>query len=129
MTGHISERPKSFFDELKITYKCTFSNGWQQNFKDCHGIRELNISGEVLFTDDEAAEQHSELFYNLVEQHELFPTQIYSADETRLFWQCLHNNISASAIEKHAKGFKLHKNRITLLVCADEDGSCKLKFL
>jgi hypothetical protein len=43
------------------------------------------ISGKVLSTDDEAAEQYSELFYNLVEQHKLFPTQIYSADETRLF--------------------------------------------
>jgi hypothetical protein len=89
----------------------------------------LNISGEVLFTDEEAAEQHSELFCNLVEQHKLFPIQIYSADETRLFWQSLSNSISAGASEKHAKGFKLHKNRITVLVCADEGGSCKLKFL
>jgi len=128
-TGPIIESPKSFSDEIKISYKCTFSNGWQHNFKDCHGFRELNISGEVLPTDDEAVEQYSELFYNLVEHHKLFPTQIYSAHETRLLWQCLPNSISAGASEKHAKGFKSHKNRITVLVCADEDGSCKLKFL
>jgi hypothetical protein len=58
--------------------------------------------GEVLSTDDEAAEQYSELCYNLVEQHEIFPTQIYSADATRLFWQCLPNSISAGASENHA---------------------------
>jgi len=92
-------------------------------------FRELNISGEVLSTDVEAAEQYSELFCNLAEQHKLFPTQIYSADGTRLFWQCSPNSISAGASEKHAKGFKLHKNRITILVCADGDGCCKLKFL
>lgn len=109
MTGPLIERPKSFSDEIKIFYKCTFSNGWQQNFKDCHGCRELSISGEVLPTDDVAVEQYSELFYNLVEHHELFPTQIYNADETGLFWQYLSNSISAGASEKHAKGFKLYK--------------------
>jgi hypothetical protein len=95
MTEPIIERPKSFSVEIKITYiyKCTFSNGWQQNFKDCDGIRELNVSGEVLSTDDEAAEQYSEPCYNPVEQHELFPTQIYSADEMRHFWQCLPKSI------------------------------------
>ena len=85
MTGPMIGRCNSYSDEIKITYKCPFSSGWEQNFKDYHGIRELNISGEVLCTDDEAAEQYNELFYSLVEQHKLFPTQIYSADETRLF--------------------------------------------
>jgi hypothetical protein len=65
MTGLIIERPKSFSGEIKITYKCTFSNDWQQNFKDCHGIRELNIGGEVLSTDDEEL-QNSILNYSII---------------------------------------------------------------
>jgi hypothetical protein len=36
---------------------------------------------------------------------------------------------SVGASEKRAKVFKLHKNRVTVLVCADEDGSYRLKFL
>jgi Tc5 transposase DNA-binding domain. len=46
MTGPKIERlKKSFYDEIKITDKCSFSYDWQQNFKDCHGIRKLNIIG------------------------------------------------------------------------------------
>jgi hypothetical protein len=48
MTGPIIERPKSFSDEIKMVYKYTFSNGWQQKFKDGHGNKKLNVSGEVL---------------------------------------------------------------------------------
>jgi hypothetical protein len=116
MTGLIIERPKYFSAEIKITYKCTFSNDWQQNFKDCHGIRELNIGGEVLSPDDEAAEQYSELFYNLVEHHKLFPSQIYSADETRLLWQCLPYSISTGASEKHVKGLYIKTEKQFLYV-------------
>jgi hypothetical protein len=58
-----------------------------QNFKECHGIRKLDGSSEVLSADVEAAEWYSELFHNLMEQHKLLPTQIYSTYETGLFWQ------------------------------------------
>jgi hypothetical protein len=82
MTGPIIEKAKSFYDEMKITDKCTFSNGWQPNFKDCHGIGKLDVSGEVLSA-DEAAERYTELFHNLGEWHKLFPNRIYSGNETR----------------------------------------------
>jgi hypothetical protein len=37
----------------------------------------------VLSAEVEAAEQYSELFRNHVEQHKLFPTQIYNADKSK----------------------------------------------
>jgi len=49
-----------------------------QNFKECHGIRKLDGSSEVLSADVEAAEWYSELVYNLLEQHKFLPTQIYN---------------------------------------------------
>jgi hypothetical protein len=32
-----------------------FSDGWQQKFKDGHGNRKLNVSGEMLFTNVQTA--------------------------------------------------------------------------
>jgi hypothetical protein len=35
MTGHmIFEKAKYFYDEMKITDRCTFSKGWLQTLKD-----------------------------------------------------------------------------------------------
>jgi len=60
---------------MKITDKCTFSDGLLWNFKEHHGIRKLDISGKVLPADAEGAQQLSELFHNLLEQHKLLSTQ------------------------------------------------------
>jgi hypothetical protein len=49
-------------DRIKVTEKCTISYGWLKNFKDCHGTRKLDVSGEVVCADVEATEQYSELF-------------------------------------------------------------------
>ena len=59
-----------------------------QNFKECHGIRKLDRSSDVLSVDAEAAEWYSELFQNLMEQHKFLQTKIYNTYETGLFWQC-----------------------------------------
>ena len=47
----VIEKAKCFYDETKISDTCTFSEGCLQNFKECHGIRKMDISDEVLSTD------------------------------------------------------------------------------
>jgi DDE superfamily endonuclease./Tc5 transposase DNA-binding domain./CENP-B N-terminal DNA-binding domain. len=123
----IIEKAKSFYDEMKITEKCTFSEGWLRNFKQRHGIRKRDVSGKVMSADVEAAERYSELFHNLVEQNKLLPTQIYNANETVLFWRCLPNSTAACAMKKTAKCSKLNRSRVTVLLCANADGSHKMK--
>jgi hypothetical protein len=61
-------------------------------------------------------EQYSKSFHNLVEQHKFVPIQIYSANESGLFWWCLPNSTVAFTSEKNAEGFKLNTGRITILV-------------
>jgi hypothetical protein len=36
-------KPTSFYDEMKITDKHIFPEGWLQNLKECHGIRQLPL--------------------------------------------------------------------------------------
>ena len=53
------------------------------------------------------------------------PEDIYNGDETGLFWQMLPGNSLGFKGESH-HGRKENKVRITLLVCANMDGSDKL---
>ena len=47
----VIEKAKCFYDKTKISDKCTFSDSCLQNFKECNGIRKLDISDEVLSAD------------------------------------------------------------------------------
>jgi len=59
----------------------------------------------------------------LIREHDVSPDQVYNADETALFWRCLPTSTLASYAEKEAVGFKLYKERITVLPCANVSGT------
>lgn len=62
-----------------------------------------------------------------MEQNKLLPTQIYNANETGLFWRCLPKSTVPGVMEKTAKCLQLNRNRVTVLLCANADGSHKMK--
>lgn len=47
----VVKKAKCFYDETKISDKCTFSDSCLQNFKESNGIIKLDISDEVLSAD------------------------------------------------------------------------------
>ncbi|KAK4317465.1 hypothetical protein Pmani_011467 [Petrolisthes manimaculis] len=51
-------------------------------FKNRHGIRRLDVSGEAKSADLPTAEEFIDRFAKLVSDHDLTPEQIYNADET-----------------------------------------------
>uniref|UniRef100_K7GDC9 HTH CENPB-type domain-containing protein n=1 Tax=Pelodiscus sinensis TaxID=13735 RepID=K7GDC9_PELSI len=122
------EKAKQFHSQMNINKSCVF-RGWLRNFKDRHGIRKLDISGEQKSANHVAAEEYSAIFEQLVEEHRLSPCQMYNADETGLLWHCLPNSTLVGGGEKAAHGFKMNKDRITVLVCANASGTHKLKLL
>jgi hypothetical protein len=67
---------------MEITDKSTLFEGWLRNFKECHVIRKLDISDEMLSADNDTAEQYNELFHYLAKQHTFLPTQIYDDNQT-----------------------------------------------
>uniref|UniRef100_K7F827 HTH CENPB-type domain-containing protein n=1 Tax=Pelodiscus sinensis TaxID=13735 RepID=K7F827_PELSI len=123
------EKAKQFHSQMNISESCVFSEGWLRNFKDRHGIRKLDISGEQKSANHVAAEEYSAIFEQLVEEHRLSPCQMYNADETGLLWRCLPNSTLVGGGEKAAHGFKMNKDRITILVCANASGTHKLKLV
>ncbi|XP_025203542.1 uncharacterized protein LOC112600511 [Melanaphis sacchari] len=57
------------------------SSGWLHKFKSRHGIRELQIQGELLSADSSSAENFKQTFRLFVEKEGYFQDSVYNADE------------------------------------------------
>ena len=122
-------KAKTLKEEMGINSQISFSSGWLTSFKERHGIRQLSVSGEKLSADIEHGNKYCETFENLVCEYGLTSDCIYNADETGLYWRCLPKKTLAGQNETSAPGFKLHKERLTVLTCANASGGHKLKLL
>ncbi len=103
-------------------FKC--SNGWLTRFKERHDIVFRSICGE------EQAVQEGDMAPWLEQRlpevmMDYAPADIYNADETGLFWRLLPDKTLAVKGER-CSGGKKSKERITVLVAANMDGSDKL---
>uniref|UniRef100_A0A8C4RMN9 HTH CENPB-type domain-containing protein n=1 Tax=Erpetoichthys calabaricus TaxID=27687 RepID=A0A8C4RMN9_ERPCA len=107
-------KAKWFHCEIKIPEPFAASQGWLQCFESRHGIRQLDIEGEKLRGDSDAAALYVTEFKRLVKAHDLSPDQLYNADETGLYWKAL----PSKTLE-----------RITVLACTNASGSHKLKLV
>lgn len=98
-------------------------NGWIQRFKDRHGITCTVVSGESGEVDDTAVQAW--LNINLETMFTAHSDRdMYNADEAGLFYNLLPNRTLAMKGEP-CSGRKASKERITVLFCANMDGSDK----
>jgi len=51
---------------------------------------------------------------------------VFNADETGLNWKLLQSSTWASGSELTAKNFKVAKDRVSVLVCTNATGKCKI---
>lgn len=105
------------------------SVGWLDKFKFRHGIRQLDISGEKLSANGEIIDEFKNLLSSKISDLNLVKEQVYNCDETGLNWKALPRKTLASLTEKTAPGFKMQKDRITVMVCANATGSHRLPLL
>ncbi|KAM7075488.1 jerky protein homolog [Molossus nigricans] len=118
------EKAKDFYEQMQLTEPCVFSGGWLWRFKARHGIKKLDASSEKQVADHQAAEQFCGFFRSLTVEHGLTPEQVYNADETGLFWQCLPG---PSPEGGPVPGRRQSRDRLTVLMCANATGSHKIK--
>nr|XP_037270604.1 tigger transposable element-derived protein 6-like [Rhipicephalus microplus] len=98
-------------------------NGWIQRFKDRPGISCKAVCGESGAVDDESIEVW--LHLNLESMLSTYTDRdIYNADEAGLFYNFLPNRTLVLKGEA-CSGRKVSKERITVLFCANFDGSDK----
>ncbi|XP_054446087.1 jerky protein homolog [Pteronotus mesoamericanus] len=116
------EKAKDFYGQMQLTEPCVFSGGWLWRFKARHGIKKLDASSERQAADHHAAEQFCGFFQSLTTEHGLTPEQVYNADETGLFWQCLPGPEGGPG-----PGGRQSRDRLTVLMCANATGSHRIK--
>lgn len=105
------------------------STGWLDRFKKRHGIRQLAVTGERLSSNEAAATEYLNKFSNLIAAGNYSPQQIYNADETGLNFKALPKKSLAAKQEANAPGFKISKERLTVLACNNAAGNHKLPLM
>jgi hypothetical protein len=64
-----------------------------------------------------------------VEKEGYSQDSVYNADESGLFWKALPRKSLVSCQEHAARGFKVSKERVTIMTCANAAGTHKLPLL
>lgn len=125
----ICEKALYFNEKLGGSADFKASTGWLKNFKSRHGIRELKVEGESLSSDIPAAESFKKTFSDFVKDSGFGREDVYNCDETGVNWKALPRKSLASRQETNAPGFKVSKERITAMVCANASGEHALPLL
>lgn len=86
----------------------------------------MKICGEVLSSDVSAITPFIHRSRAKIAEMELTEMQIYNADESGLCFRMLPDKTYVTASEKTAPGRITAKERITILLCANADGSHKV---
>ncbi|KAK4324160.1 hypothetical protein Pmani_005163 [Petrolisthes manimaculis] len=103
------------------------SRGWFENFRKRTGIHSVVRHGEAASSDVQAAKECAETFAQLVEAEGYVPQQVFNCDETGLFWKKMPRRTYITKEETKLPGHKPMKDRLTLALCANASGDCKIK--
>lgn len=118
----LKEKAKSFAKELGIPF-FSASDGCLTNFKKRNGIVFKKICGESSSVDDNVCSEWHRKLSILLKNYE--PRNVFNTDETALFFKCLPDKTFTFKEEK-CHGGKHSKDRLTILLAVNMDGSEKL---
>nr|XP_012147629.1 PREDICTED: tigger transposable element-derived protein 1-like [Megachile rotundata] len=95
-----------------------------------HGESSVNpdfVARESASADHEAARTYPEKIQNIIKEQGYTSDQVFNADETGLWWKKMPSRTFISKKEKTAPGFKVSKDRLTLLLCSNASGDFMTK--
>lgn len=103
------------------------SSGWVHRFKERHAIVHKRMAGEAASVSEETVESWTTITLPTLLEG-FAPKDVFNADETGLFFKLLPDK-TLSFKGEACHGGKLSKDRITVLVGGNADGSEKLPLL
>ena len=121
----LCEKALYFNEKLGGSTNFKASPGWLYGFKSRHGNRQLEFQGESLSSDTPSSEQFKKEFLEIISAGRYSQDDIYNADETGIYWRALPRKSLASKHEKSVPDYKVSKERITALTCANASGIVK----
>ena len=83
--------------------------------------------GEAASSNVKGAEEYVKKFSSLIAKEGYLPQQIFNCNETGLFWKKMPQRTFITAEEKKQPGHKPMKDCLTLALCANASGDCKVK--
>jgi len=111
----LREKAKIIAAQLNVD-NFSVSNGWVSRFKDRHGLIFKKLAGESAEVSIESTDAWLESLPSLLGGYE--PRNVYSADETGLFFNMLPDRTLAYKGES-CHGRKHSKDRLTMLQCVN----------
>jgi hypothetical protein len=90
-------------------------------------LHNVKLSGGSASADIEAATDYPATLANIIEGGGYLPEQVFSSDETGIFWKRMPARTYIAKTEKSAQGFKVAKDRVTLHFCCNASGKKMLK--
>lgn len=121
----IKEKAKKFALSLGIK-EFSVSNGWLDGFKKRNDIVFRKICGESSAVDSNLCSEWMQGLEDLTSQYS--DKDIFNADETALFYKCLPDK-TFEFRESDCRGGKKSKDRVTILLCTNMNGTEKLPIL
>eukprot|EP00172_Hildenbrandia_rubra_P002184 Plantae.Rhodophyta-Hildenbrandia_rubra.ctg28771.p1 GENE.Plantae.Rhodophyta-Hildenbrandia_rubra.ctg28771~~Plantae.Rhodophyta-Hildenbrandia_rubra.ctg28771.p1 ORF type:complete len:550 (+),score=102.22 Plantae.Rhodophyta-Hildenbrandia_rubra.ctg28771:784-2433(+) len=98
-----------------------FSSGWLEKFKKRVGIKSYQMHGERGSVDEGALKEARQHIRSLLAEYEL--KDIYNMDETGLYYRMSPSKTLAT---QQRRGLNKSKERVTLALCSNADGSDKM---
>ena len=120
----LMEKANSLAEGLGVMeFKATV--GWLERWKERNGIKFKKQHGEKQDADDWGAERWvTEILPGILQAYS--PRDIFNADETGLYWRAMPDG-TLSFKNAEASGCKVPKERVTLLLACNMDGTKKLE--
>lgn len=134
-TMTIQEKAKTIFETLrKADEEGIFQNesfgaskGWFEKFKTRHNLHNIKMKGEAASSDTSAAREYPNVLKKIIEAGGYVPEQVFNVDESGLYWKRMPDRTFISTAENSIPGFKVAKERLTLLLGCNASGDFKLK--
>ena len=120
-------RPKDSRKNLDLSGDFTANNGWLGRWLKRYGIRLTTVSGEALSANKEDVEAFKSELHKLIDAEGISGEQLYNADETGLNYKMLPKRTYATAKEENSIGYKMNKERVTILCSGNVTGNHKMR--